>query len=116
MKIENFSSNVIINNKLDNGEVKQKGKEVAINEKLLDSREKEISEDVIIKSIEKANEKLILADRKLEFSIHEKTKQIIVKVINTKNDEVVREVPSEKILDMVANMIQNAGLLVDERA
>jgi flagellar protein FlaG len=33
-----------------------------------------------------------------------------------KNDEVIREIPPEKILDMVAKMMELAGILVDEKA
>jgi flagellar protein FlaG len=51
----------------------------------------------------------------MEFSIHEKTKEIMVKVINSDTKEVIREIPQEKILDMVAKMWEMAGILVDER-
>ena len=51
----------------------------------------------------------------LEFSIHEGTKEIMVKVINTDTKEVVREIPAEKILDMVAKIWELAGIIVDER-
>jgi len=69
----------------------------------------------IIDAIEKANKAIIGAQTQLEFSIHEGTKEIMVKVINTDTKEVVREIPSEKILDMVAKMWELAGIMVDER-
>ncbi|HQD29771.1 flagellar protein FlaG [Acetivibrio saccincola] len=69
----------------------------------------------IIDAIEKANKAIIGARTQLEFSIHEGTKEILVKVINTETKEVIREIPSEKILDMVAKMWELAGTLVDER-
>jgi len=69
----------------------------------------------VIKAIEKANKNFRTFDRKLEFSIHEATKEIMVKVINTADDTVIREIPSEKVLDMVAHMWEIAGILVDER-
>lgn len=74
-----------------------------------------ISERMLIETIEKANKELVIANRALEFSVHEKTKEIIVKVIDTESKEVIREIPSEKILDMVASMLEIAGILVDER-
>ena len=76
--------------------------------------EKGISETEVILAIEKANQKLQYYDTRAEFSIHEETRQIMIKIY--KNDEVVREIPSEKILDMVAKMIELAGLFVDETA
>jgi flagellar protein FlaG len=39
----------------------------------------------------------------------------MVKVIDENTGEVIREIPPKKILDMVANMLELAGLLVDER-
>lgn len=74
----------------------------------------EISEAEVIEAIEKANQKLLLYDSRVEFSIHEQTHQIMVKIY--KNDEVIREIPPEKILDMVAKMMEMAGILVDEKA
>lgn len=69
----------------------------------------------VIKAIEKANKHIRTYDRRLEFSIHDMTKQIMVKVIDTENDSVIREIPSEKVLDMVAHLWEVAGILVDER-
>ena len=69
----------------------------------------------LIKEIEKANKTLEKVDMGLEFSIHEKTKQIMIKVINRSNNEIIREIPSEKILDMMASMCENAGVLVDKK-
>lgn len=74
-----------------------------------------ISEKMLIQTIEKANKELVVANRALEFSVHEKTKEIIVKVIDVETKEVIREIPSEKILDMLANILEIAGILVDER-
>ena len=39
----------------------------------------------------------------------------MVKVINSETNEVIREIPPEKILDLVAKMWELAGILVDER-
>lgn len=74
-----------------------------------------LSEKVVIDAIEKANRAISGANRRFEFSIHEGTKQIMVKVINSDTNEVVREIPNEKILDMVARMWEMSGILVDER-
>jgi PAS domain-containing protein len=70
---------------------------------------------VVIDAIEKANNAISGANRRFEFSIHEKTKEIMVKVINSDTNEVIREIPPEKILDMVATMWEMAGIIVDER-
>lgn len=80
-----------------------------------DKKERAFSEEELVEAIEKANRALVGAKTQFEFSIHEKTKQIMVKVIDTQTQEVIREIPPEKILDMVAKMWELAGILVDER-
>lgn len=74
-----------------------------------------ISEKVVIDAIEKANKAIMGANTKFEFSIHEKTKEIMVKVVDSETHKVIREIPPEKILDMVAKMWEMAGIIVDER-
>jgi flagellar protein FlaG len=74
-----------------------------------------ISDKAVIEAIERANDALSVANRKFEYSIHEETKEIMVKVIDSETDEVICEIPPEKILDMVAKMWEMAGILVDER-
>lgn len=80
-----------------------------------EKRELSISDKVVIDAIEKANKAITGANRQFEFSIHEKTKEIMVKVIDTNTREVIREIPPEKILDMVAKMWEMSGIMVDER-
>jgi flagellar protein FlaG len=77
--------------------------------------EKKYTEEETIGNIESANKKFIIYDRRFEFSIHEKTKEIMVKVIDANTDEVIREIPPEKILDMVAAIWEAVGIFVDEK-
>lgn len=74
-----------------------------------------IGERKLIEAIEKANQTLRGVNTNFEFTIHEQTKEIMVKVINSETNEVIREIPPEKILDLVAKMWELAGILVDER-
>lgn len=74
-----------------------------------------IDEALWIEMIEKANKAITGATCRFEYSIHEETKEIMVKVINKETQEVIREIPPEKILDMVAKMWELVGIMVDER-
>ncbi|MGL5677581.1 MAG: flagellar protein FlaG [Cellulosilyticaceae bacterium] len=74
-----------------------------------------IQEEVVIKAIETANKKVSGGPREFSYAIHEKTKEIMVKVIDSETKEIIKEIPPEKILDMVANMWEAAGLFVDEK-
>lgn len=77
--------------------------------------ERKFTEEEVIDLIEKANKKFTVYDRRFEFSIHEATKQIMVKVIDVNTEEVIREIPPEKILDIVAAIWEVAGIFVDKR-
>lgn len=72
------------------------------------------AEKDFIEAIEKANH-LKRGTTECQFSIHEDTKQVMIKVVNTMTKEVIREIPSEKILDMFATMCEVNGLFVDEK-
>ena len=74
-----------------------------------------VSEKVLIDAIERANKSLTGTNRRFEISVHEKTNDIMVKVIDTESNEVIREIPPEKILDLVAKLWELAGILMDER-
>jgi flagellar protein FlaG len=75
-----------------------------------------IGEGIFIDAINSTNEKLETHNRRIEFSIHDKTNDIMVKIVDRNTNEVIREIPPEKIKNMLANMLERAGLLVDERA
>lgn len=72
------------------------------------------TEQIFINAIEKAN-RMVSGSTECQFSVHKQTKQIIIKLIDPQTKEVIKEIPSEKILDMVANMCELAGLFVDEK-
>jgi flagellar protein FlaG len=78
-------------------------------------KEWQVSDSFLRKAVAKANETMAFQNRFLEFHIHEKTNEVIVKVVDSKTKEVIREIPSEKMLDILASMLELAGLLVDER-
>ena len=50
-----------------------------------------------------------------EFGIHEKTNRITVKLVDKETKEVIKELPPEKTLDMIAKVWEYAGLIVDEK-
>jgi len=51
----------------------------------------------------------------LKFQVHEDTGQFVIRVIDVKTNEVVREVPPENLLDLAAKMEEMMGMLYDEK-
>ncbi|MFD1776630.1 flagellar protein FlaG [Paenibacillus rhizophilus] len=72
-------------------------------------------EEQTVKALEKLLKALEGPETTFEVSIHKETKAIMVKVLNKDTGELIREIPPEKTLDIVANMMEIAGIIVDER-
>lgn len=70
----------------------------------------------IQEAIQTLNESTLLGGRRLQFDIHEDTGRTMVRVVDRETDEVIREIPPEEVLDVVARINEMLGLLVDERA
>ena len=68
----------------------------------------------IKKAVEQLNKKL-LANSEAIFGIHEATNRVTIKIVDKTTKEVIREVPPEKTLDMIAKVWEIAGILVDEK-
>lgn len=66
-------------------------------------------------AIQKMNQAAEAFDVELRFSIHEGTERVMVEVVHKQSQEVVREIPPERILNMVAQIQNMIGLFVDSR-
>lgn len=77
----------------------------------------EFDYDQLEKAVNGLNKTMEVIDRGLEFSIHEETNRIMVKVVDRSEDEkVIREIPPEKLLDLIAEIRKLIGILIDYRA
>jgi flagellar protein FlaG len=73
------------------------------------------SDQQIKNAISQANNKMKAQRTRCEFSYHEETKRVSIKVVDKDTEEVIREIPPEETLEMVQKMWELAGILVDER-
>ena len=73
----------------------------------------QLANDQIRKAVEKLNERR--SHSEAVFGIHEKTNRLTIKIVDKETKEVIKELPPEKTLDMIAKAWELAGLLVDER-
>lgn len=72
-------------------------------------------EEKLKKVIEEANDKLKMVNKKFSYKIHDKTNEIMVKIINSDTGDIIKEIPPEKNLDMIAKLRELAGIMIDER-
>lgn len=76
-------------------------------------REQSASSEQIRKAVEQMNKNL--ANSEAVFGIHEGTNRVTIKIVNKDTKEVIKELPPEKTLDMIARVWDMAGILVDEK-
>lgn len=71
------------------------------------------SNEQIKKAVEKLNKNMMNSEA--VFGIHEETNRVTIKIVDKETKEVIKELPPEKTLDMIAKAWELAGILVDER-
>lgn len=68
----------------------------------------------IRKAVEQIQNISNMFDRKLQFRISDELGDVIVKVIDSNTDKVIREIPSAEIQKLQIRIKETLGLLVDE--
>ena len=76
---------------------------------------KTMTEEQLEEVIRESNRMIFGDKEKFAFTIHEGTGRFLVRLVDKETEEVVREIPPEKLLDLVANIWEMVGILVDER-
>lgn len=79
-----------------------------------EQQERKPSDNTIRQALKDMNKKLN-NNTIAEFGIHEGTNRIMIKIKNKDTDELIREVPAEKTLDLIQKAWELAGILVDEK-
>ena len=77
------------------------------------SEQQQATPDQVKKAVEQLNKKM--NNSEALFGIHEGTNRVTIKIVDKSTKEVIKELPPEKTLDMIAKAWELAGLLVDER-
>ena len=76
-------------------------------------KEQQASNEQIRKAVEQLNKSM--ANSEAVFGIHEDTNRVTIKIVDKTTKEVIKELPPEKTLNMIARVWDMAGILVDER-
>lgn len=76
-------------------------------------KEHQPSEATINDAVSSANRRM--ERTRCEYSYHKEINRVSIKVFDADTNEVIREIPPEKSLDMLQKMWEMAGILVDER-
>jgi flagellar protein FlaG len=77
--------------------------------------EKVLSKDTINHHINTLNTYLEPTKTSLKFQLHDKLNEYYVQIIDTKTDEIIKEIPSKKFLDRYAATAELLGFMVDQK-
>lgn len=98
-----------------------KGKQV--NQKVVtDSQSQKTSENYINvpkehleNKVDRLNNFIKKNETSLKFQLHEELNKYYVQIVDSHSNEVVKEIPPKKFLDMYASMAELMGLFVDDK-
>ena len=79
------------------------------------NKEQAVDESEVAKAVAEANRNLMFSERSFQYKVDESTNRVIITVIDSETQEVIKEIPPEKQVDAVKRMWKLAGLIVDKK-
>lgn len=73
------------------------------------------SAEAIKESVQKVNDMVKTMNRELEFSVDSDTNINVVKVLDSQTNEVIRQIPSEAVVQIAKALDQLQGLLIKDK-
>jgi len=81
----------------------------------LPSAREEIPREDVERATDKLNRLMGLIDKRLRFDLNEESDQIMVRVIDQDTEDVLKEMPPKRVLELLHSLTDIAGLLVDQK-
>lgn len=72
-----------------------------------------ISEDELIRAVENINKDQMLEQERLEYEYHEDTGKYVIRIVDMETQEVIKQIPEQKLLDYAAGLIEYIGIRFD---
>lgn len=111
----NNETNNQTNNQIENAEASSIEKNDEKQDITKDNSNKSNNEKDINKTIDKLNKLLEKDQTHAEYSYYKELNRSFIKIVDDKTKKVVMEFPSEKLLDSISSLLENAGI-IDEKA
>lgn len=94
----------------------EKGEAALEKPKAKEGQPKELTEEELLKMNAALNRFMQLMDANIQFTLHEKTNRLIVRVVDSKEGKVLKEFPPKEMLDVMARIREYVGALLDKKA
>jgi flagellar protein FlaG len=97
-------------------DIQQRNNDVLKENEKKDNRKNELDKNSIKEISEALNNIVDITSKGLRFKVHDESQRIYVEVVNTKTNEVIKEIPPKELLDLASRIEKMVGLFVDEHA
>jgi len=111
----NFSSKQENIGKITINESKIVTSEMQDIQKIEETLKEDLSPDKVKKMTESLNDFLETTSTKLRYEFHDKLEKYYVTLVDSETEQVVREIPNKKLMDMYASMLDFIGVLIDKK-
>ncbi len=80
------------------------------------NQQAKLSEKEVSKAVDKLNKLFEDKGTYVQYEVYGKFHNISIKILDEKTNEVIKEIPPKKLVEMVEKLCEMAGILVDEKA
>lgn len=84
--------------------------------KTLSNVASQVEKDELVGAVKKLNEHVAPALQTIEFSLDQESKRMIVKVVDTETQKVLRQIPNEEVVAMSKTLDKLQGLVIRQTA
>lgn len=84
--------------------------------KSLKNETSQIEKEELVGAVKKLNEHVAPALQTIEFSLDQESKRMIVKVVDTETQKVLRQIPNEEVVAMSKTLDKLQGLVIRQTA
>lgn len=117
LRLNTSLSNTKLTNVQDSSYVpKQVGSHYQELQEKVKSQGLSVGEKALLDAISKVNRTLDGAPQRFEFKLHQSTGDLVIKIYNKETNEIIREIPPEKMIDLVEKLQEIVvGAIIDEK-
>jgi flagellar protein FlaG len=84
--------------------------------KVEDKKATQIDKETLVSAVKKLNDHVAPALQTIEFALDQESKRMIVKVVDTATQKVLRQIPNEEVMAMSKTLDKLQGLVIRQTA
>lgn len=99
----------------DSAVAANKSQSVDQNARKDSEKKKDVSESQLNESVKNLNDYMQQSHRALQFVLDKDSGMTIIKVLDSETNKVIRQIPSEEVVEMSKQLAKGAGMIVKEQ-